>query len=186
MPFKWLFPCMLLAGVALARLRPVWLKAAALFVLGCWVLAAGLLWAALGEGRQVWCAWGELAESALRDEAGGPEATAADVYAFEDLVAYHLWFALGEERARVAVVKGVEGLAEDPAYFLPRRFEGVAVTNADALAGERFWVAFRGTAWDETRPPLSTLKARGYRAERVYEQAAGGQRAFLVRVSRAP
>jgi uncharacterized membrane protein len=178
-------PFMLLAGASLVRLRPAWLKASALVVLGCWLFAAGALWAALGETRQVWCAWGELAESAFRDEARARE-TAANVYAFEDLVAYHLWFASGEEGARVAVVKGVEGLAEDPAYFLPRRFGGVAVTNADALSGESFWVAFRDAAWDETRPPLSTLKARGYRAEKIYEQAAGGQRAFLVRVSRAP
>jgi hypothetical protein len=46
------------------------------------------------------------------------------------------------------------------------------------------WVAFRGPAAEETRPPLDALKALGYRAERVYEAGARGQRAFLVRLRR--
>jgi hypothetical protein len=103
------------------------------------------------------------------------------VYAFEDLVAYHLWFALsGSGRFRVVSVEGAPGVAEDPAYFLPRDFEGVAVADADALRGERFWAAFRDTEWDESRQPLKFILDRGYRAERVYETAAQGQRAFLV------
>jgi hypothetical protein len=111
---------------------------------------------------------------------------AAEVYAFEDLVAYHLWFALGGERGRfrVSVVKGVPGLAEDPAYFLPREFKEVEVKDPDALTGERFWVAFRDTTWDEGREPLKLLKARGYRAEKIFETNAQGQRAFLALVSR--
>ena len=110
------------------------------------------------------------------------------VYAFEDLVAYHLWFALdgdGARRFHVVVLKGLPGVAEDPAYFLPRRFDDVAVASgADSFGGERFWAAFRDAAWDESHEPLKTILSRGYRAERVYETTAQGQRAFLVLFTR--
>jgi len=137
---------------------------------------AGLLALARRQVAHVWCAWEGLAASASREATG-----ASDVYAFEDLVAYHLWFALsGSGRFRVVSVEGAPGVAEDPAYFIPRGFEGVAVSNVEALRGERFWAAFRDTDWDESRQPLKLILERGYRAERVYEASAQGQRAFLV------
>ncbi|HEV2859484.1 MAG TPA: glycosyltransferase family 39 protein [Pyrinomonadaceae bacterium] len=173
-------PYALLAGAALARLRPRWLKAAALALLGLWLFAAGLGAALRPEGKQVWCTWGELAESALADEKASP----ARVYAFEDLVAYHLWFALGDERASVGVVKGFEGITEDPAYFLPRRFHSVSVLDAREPFGQSFWVAFRAPELNAPGSPLDALRRRGYIVSKVYEQAAGGQRAFLVRVTR--
>ena len=188
-------PYALLAGLALARLRPLWWRGTALILLCCWLLVAGALTLVRRDAAPIWCAWEGLATSAARDGArdpavvgvgavGGGAPHASDVYAFEDLVAYHLWFALerGETagRFRVVSIKGAPGLTEDPAYFLPRGFDGVAVSNTDALRGERFWVAFRDTAWDESRQPLKLITERGYRAERVYETAAQGQRAFLV------
>lgn len=174
-------PYALLSGLALARLRPAWWRAAALLLVGCWALLAGAFSLARSQPAHVWCAWEGLAASAAKDAT-----SAGDVYAFEDLVAYHLWFALsGDGRFRVVSVKGAPGLTEDPAYFLPRDFEGVARARADALQGERFWAAFRDTDWNESRPPLKLIIERGYRAERVYETAAQGQRAFLVLFVRA-
>ncbi len=169
-------PYALLAGLALGRLRPVWLRSASLLLLCCWVALVGVLSLVRREPVYVWCAWEGLAASAARDEA-----RPTDVYAFEDLVAYHLWFALEREgRFRVVSIEGAPGVAEDPAYFLPRDFRGVASATTDALRGERFWAAFRDANWDESRPPLKLIIERGYRAERVYERAAQGQRAFLV------
>ncbi len=178
-------PYMMAASVAVWRVRPKWLKGSLLALLCSWYFFAGVLTLVRREGTHVWCAWESLAAPLARSEeegAGSP----ADVYAFEDLVAYHLWFALGGERGRfrVSVVKGVPGLVEDPAYFLPRGFDGVRVGNADALEGERIWIAFRDTAWDEGRQPLKLMKERGYRVERIFETGAQGQRAFLVLVSR--
>ncbi|MBV8857406.1 MAG: glycosyltransferase family 39 protein [Acidobacteria bacterium] len=177
-------PYALLAGLALARLRPAWWRAAALVLLCCWLLLAGALVLIRREPMHVWCAWEGLAASAARDEARdsvGGAASSTDVYAFEDLVAYHLWFALEREgRFRVVSLKGTPGVSEDPAYFLPRDFDGVAVADSGALDGERFWAAFRDTSWDESRQPLKFILERGYRAERVYEASAQGQRAFLV------
>lgn len=192
-------PYALLAGLALGRLRPLWWRGAALVLLCCWLAATAALTLIRRDAPHVWCAWDGLASSAARDElrdrptarVGASEADASGataVYAFEDLVAYHLWFALerGETagRFRVVSIKGAPGLTEDPAYFLPRAFDGVATAGADALRGERFWLAFRDTNWDETRPPLKLINQRGYRAQRVYETAAQGQRAFLVLFAR--
>ena len=188
-------PYALLAGLALERLRPFWWKAAALTLLCCWLAAAGALTLARRQTLYVWCAWEGLAASAAAEEARAREvvggaAGPADLYAFEDLVAYHLWFALDGRAGRAAplrvvAVKGVPGVAEDAAYFLPREFDGVAVAGPDALGGERFWAAFRDTAWDESRQPLKLITERGYRAERTYEMSAQGQRAFLVLFTRA-
>ncbi|MCA1632589.1 MAG: hypothetical protein LC802_02450 [Acidobacteria bacterium] len=178
-------PYMMLAAFALSRARTVWMKRSLLALLCCWFFLAGVLTLARREGTHVWCAWETLAAPLARAEAG--EARPADIYAFEDLVAYHLWFALGVEpgRFRVSVVKNVPGLPEDPAYFLPRGFKEVALKDASALEGERFRVAFRDTTWDEGREPLKLLRERGYRVEQVFETTAQGQRAFLVLVSRA-
>jgi hypothetical protein len=174
-------PYALLAGLALGRLRPAWVRGAALLTLCCWLAFASALGLLQREPVHVWCAWEGLAASAARDEAG-----AGVVYAFEDLVAYHLWFAFEREgRFRVVSIEGAPGVAEDPAYFLPRDFDGVNVAHADALDGERFWAAFRDTNWDESRQPLKLILERGYRAERVYETSAQGQRAFLVLFVRA-
>ena len=175
-------PYALLAGLVLGRLRPAWLKTSALLLLCCWAALVGALGLARRQAAHVWCAWEGLAASAARDDGAG----AGDVYAFEDLVAYHLWFALsGSGRFRVVSVEGAPGVAEDPGYFLPRDFDGVAVANTDALRGERFWAAFRDADWDESRQPLKLIVERGYRAERVYEASAQGQRAFLVLFVRA-
>jgi hypothetical protein len=188
-------PYALLAGLALGRVRALWWRGAALLLLCCWLAVTAALTLIRRDAPHVWCAWDGLAASAARDEPGdrpaalvgafeGGASGATNVYAFEDLVAYHLWFALerGETagRFRVVSIKGAPGVAEDPAYFLPRAFDGVAAAGTDALSGERFWLAFRDANWDESRQPLKLLVERGYRAERVYETAAQGQRAFLV------
>jgi 4-amino-4-deoxy-L-arabinose transferase-like glycosyltransferase len=184
-------PYAMLAGVALATLRPLPLKAAALLLLCCWFLMTGALTLVRVEGAYIWCAWEGLAASAVKEDAASvvveKDAGAAplNVYAFEDLVAYHLWFALerdggGKRNFKVVVLKNVPGVAEDTAYFLPRRFDGVGVASADSIGGERFWAAFRATRWDESRPPLRLLLERGYRAGKIYETGAQGQRAFLV------
>ncbi len=182
-------PYALLCGAALARTRPAWLRASALMLLACWLLSVGALTLLRREGAYVWCAWGDLAASAARDEANAAEAGPVNVYAFEDLVAYHLWFALSDEagarRFRVVSLKGAPGVSEDPAYFLPRDFRDVRAAPADALEGARFWAAFRDTTWDDSRPPLNFITSRGYRASRVYETTAQGQRAFLVLFERA-
>ena len=144
---------------------------------------AGVLTLVPGRPRTSGARGGTVAPVA-RAEAGEPR---RGHLRFEDLVAYHLWFALSTEPRRfdVSVLKGTPGIPEDPAYFLPRGFREVGVNNPGALDGERFWVAFRAAALNESRPPLKLLVERGYQVERVFETTAQGQRAFLVLVARA-
>ncbi|HVF55761.1 MAG TPA: glycosyltransferase family 39 protein [Pyrinomonadaceae bacterium] len=178
-------PYIIFASVALNRLRAAWLKTTLLIVLGCWLLLAATVSVVRREPVYIWCAWENLAAQMTADEAAAHQTPT--VYAFEDLVAYHLWFASqtkAEPRFNVVVVKNIPGLKEDPAYFLPRRFDGVQSGDIGALEGEQFWVAFRDASWDETRPPLNILKAKGYRAEKVFDASAQGQHAFLVLLRR--
>jgi len=114
---------------------------------------------------------------------------AVHVYAFEDLIAYHLWQALdatGPSRFKVSVIKGAPGMIEDPAYFLPREFSDIAVLNESLPQGDSFWIAFRATQWDETRAPLNFFLNRGYRAGPVLRTRAQGQEAFLLLLHREP
>jgi hypothetical protein len=175
-------PLLILSAVALARVRPAWTRAALLTVMSCWFVWGAFVARSRGGGPYVWCAWEKLAAEAAEAEVAPREKVS--VYAFEELVAYHLWYALGDDY-EVSVVKGVGGIAEDPAYFLPRAFDAVRRTDLqDVTAGERFLIAFRAGAWDERRQPLRALRERGYVFEEVREFGAQGQRAFLVTVRR--
>ena len=178
-------PYSMLAAIALERLRPYWIKVSILLLLGCWLFLAGSISLLMREERYIWCAWEDLAQRAIQVEPTTNEAI--KIYAFEDLVAYHLWFALedaGSERLQVAVIKGIPGLTEDPAYFLPRRFDRIASGDISIVNEDSLWIAFRDTAWNENRPPLKTLQDRGYQVKDVVETSAQGQRAFLVNLSR--
>jgi hypothetical protein len=81
-------------------------------------------------------------------------------------------------------VKGVPGLQEDPAYFLPRRFYEIETHDGATLRGDYVWLAFRDTQWDPTRPPLSFIGPQGYETGRVFELRAQGQKSFLVELRR--
>lgn len=196
---------LLLAAHALDSMRPRWLSLALKLLLGCWLTLAAVVAIARRAPAPVWCAWEPLAIQAARGEKSGAvmlttndESRAADsargagaggaikIYAFEDLVAYQLWYALrargDEESLRVAVVRGVPGVSDDRAFFLPRGFDEVSVGTFDeSMREEQFWVAMRGAARDEESPVLKILSARGYVAARRFEfTAADGQKAFVV------
>jgi hypothetical protein len=114
--------------------------------------------------------------------------TPIKVYAFEDLVAYQLWHELRAAGARgfeVAVVRGVPGVSEDAAFFLPRGFDEVAsVGAAEAFGEERFWLAFRAAGRAEEHPAAKSLAARGYTLGPPLEVTARGQAAYLVPAAR--
>lgn len=139
---------------------------------------AGVRYAVSPAQEQIWCAWEEFIAS-VPDE--GPRT----IYAFEDLSAYHLWFAT-RRNANVSIVKveGTPGMTEDRAYFLPRGFDRVTRINSTELTGERFWIAFRDMRWDERHPPLIQLKDMGYRIGIPAVFEAGGMKAFVVEVTR--
>jgi hypothetical protein len=170
-------PFVILLAMVFSKIEFRQLKIAGLSVVFIFFAAAFLLQATHNEPKYIWCAWENLASNVSRIERQPTK-----IYAFEDLVAYHFWFALRESDERFQIVKlnGIEGIIEDKAYFLPRGFD--AVQKTENFEGERFYIAFRHKDWNEFAPPLQNLKAQGYKfgEPQVYE--AQKLKAFLVEV----
>jgi uncharacterized membrane protein len=174
-------PYFLLAAIALNRLQPQWLRITVLLLLGCGLFLAGTTMLLRPADTYIWCAWERLSVQMIQRQQASD--AGIKVYAFEDLVAYHLWFALEESaggKIRVGLIKGVPGMREDPAYFVPRSFSDITVEDLSTLSEKHFWIAFRDAAFNEQGPPLKTLKDLGYEVREVLQVDAGGQRAFLV------
>lgn len=182
-------PYAVLAAIALTELRLAWLRTSCLALLGFWVVLNGAITLVKRPPNLTWCTWEPLAQELVKAEASNSQLI--DVYAFEDLVAYHVWFAFANakrdahsQQFRVHVVKGVPGLREDPAYFLPRRFYEIETHDGATLRGESVWLAFRDSQWNTAQPPLSIIAAQGFETGRVFELRAQGQQSFLVELRR--
>lgn len=182
-------PYAILAAIALTDLRLAWLRTACLALLGSWVVLNGSVTLVKRPPNFTWCTWEPLARQVASDEANTSQPI--DLYAFEDLVAYHLWFAFANakregypQQFRVHVVKGVSGLQEDPAYFLPRRFYEIETHDGVTIRGDSVWLAFRDSQWNTARPPLSMIAGQGFETGRVFELRAQGQQSFLVELRR--
>jgi len=175
-------PIQILFAIILAKIRFWQLKTAVLSLIFLLFGAAFLLQATRAEPKYIWCAWENLALSLPQTQSGLNEPT--KIYVFEDLVAYHFWFALRDSDSGFQVVKvnGIVGLIEDKAYFLPRGFDEVQTTGE--IEGGRFFIAFRGKDWNSQKPPLQNLIVKGYKIgePRIFE--AQGLKAFLVEVGK--
>ncbi len=124
----------------------------------------------------IWCAWEELAS-------GIPPDKPQTVYVFEDLVAYHFWFATrNNSNFQIVKVNGMPEMTEDKAYFLPRGFEVVRSTTPDEISGERFWIAFRDMKWNEKHPPPNYLSNQGFKIGTRETIDVNGLKAFVVEV----
>jgi len=151
-------PSSLFMAIALTRISIPALRIAAITLICLFTGYGFVLESSRTQPQYSWCAWESLtfAAAAKND---------ANIYTFEDLVAYHLWFA-GRNKAgvpqHVIKIRNMEGISEDKAYFLPRGFNDVATVNLDEISETRFWVAYRGKYIDETNPPLSSIIAKGY------------------------
>ena len=178
-------PYALLAAVALNRLRPIEAKFTLLILIGGWFLFAGVATLVQPKPVYVWCAWEQLGQQMKQRPHTDNEVTR--IYAFEDLVAYHLWFALDanpRSAFHVGVIKDVPGIEEDKAFFLPRAFNDVSVRKDFPPDENHIWIAFRDTTRDEARPPFRTAANSGYQVKSVFETDAGGEKTFLVELLR--
>ena len=89
-------------------------------------------------------------------------------------------------------VNGVEGIAEDKAYFLPRGTQDAVtvvdardIPNAADMLGEQVHFAFRDTTWNEHHQPIEFFKKKGYTVRKVYESnPIQGIRVFLGEATR--
>jgi hypothetical protein len=186
----------LLAAYALSALRPAWLATTIKLLCACWLALAAMLWSVRqrSDVPPMWCAWGTLAHQVVETEASAATSE-IKIYATEDLVAYHLWYALSSgvparsvdgRRFSVARIVNLPGLVEDRSYFLPRGFDEVLVTDAggEGLSEEHFWAAFRDSNWNPEHPVLRLLSERGYEIDKHFEVTASGQKAFIVSARR--
>jgi len=123
----------------------------------------------------VWCAWNDVAESFRTED--GPD----QVVVFEDLVAYHIWFALRKTPGkRIFVVNDAPGVHEDKAYFLPRGFGEVGRITLDQVPRDGFWMAFRSNVFDPAKPPFSEIIQQGFIPGKLAVLDRGGQQEVLV------
>lgn len=167
-------PAFLMFGVMISEIEPRIARLLTIGVLGLFFLLAFVDRFQSVQPKYVWCAWEELAPAIV---GGSPQ----KLYVFEDLVAYHFWFATrGRNDLEIVKVNNVPEMIEDKAYFPPRGFDGVKVVNADEMVGDQFWIAFRDMKWDKRHPPLNILIDRGYKIGNPQIIEADGMKAFLV------
>jgi hypothetical protein len=177
-------PFFILAGIAFANLQPYWVKLTVQIGLGSVMLLAGVVYLLKPVPTMSWCEWNSLVQQV---PAATPDEPTRVVYTFEDLVAYHVWFAptlTGKTNIKVKVVKDLPGVPDDPAFFLPRRFSEVETVPAADIDGQHIWIAFRARRWDESRPPMSHVKTLGYQTRNVLSSVALGEQTFLVELTR--
>ncbi len=172
------FPLMMiLQAIFLSRISQKALKITLISTILFFIGFALLGQIVLGIKKPVWCAWEELAKDLPTQN--------VKLYVFEDLIAYHIWSGLGDRKnVQITVVKGIEGLQEDKAYFLPRGFDEIKIMDEQGIEGERFFIAFRDSKFNELHPPLKNLKAKGYKIGESKVFVAQGVQTFLVEVKK--
>ena len=177
-------PLMLLIAVVLTRFNEGWLRAAAITLVILFSAYAFYLQTTRNTEPYVWCGWNVVAQDLVIT----PSSTSPErIYTFDDLVAYHLWFALrNSDRFEVSVVKGVEGMAEDTSYFLPRGFDGVARADLKDIAEPHIWLAFRTDRAGQEFPLFDSLKDLGYTRCKLSPMKFGNTTVFLMEMAKAP
>jgi len=175
------FPIMaILAASAITAMRIRWLRIAFLtFVI--LLTAYAFVLQTRGHGVvSVWCGFEALGENVLAKSPNGP------VYVFEDLAAYHLWFAFRNNpdlkmRQRVVKLEGIPGIAEDKAFFLPRGLDDEYVRRESRLPLDgQIWIVYRAPTFDLTKPPMATFLERGFEVERSEVVDSGESKEFAV------
>lgn len=123
-----------------------------------------------------WCAWEPLAAQAK-------ELQNANIYVFEDLVAYHIWFA-GRTSGRCFKVRDITGITEDNAYFLPRGFDDVRAVDITDINESSLWIAYRAQTAAPNEPPLRNFIVNGYHISDQRTMSADGENAIFVLIER--
>ncbi len=167
-------PFLLFVGIALTEVTSTVFRAAVVSIAGVLVSAAFVFQTVEPKPNYPWCLW----EASARHLSG-------PVYAFEDLAAYHLWFATkSSSNYQISKVSGT-GVREDTAYFLPRGFDVVQKIAVSEINAPRFSFVFRDSVWNESHPPIAELKQRGYAVKQIGEtEPAGGVRVFIGEAER--
>jgi uncharacterized membrane protein len=178
-------PFAMLVAMAIIRLRAYWARVAIGLIVGCWFSATAVYVLIRPTPHFIWCAWGPLAaQVAIVDQSSSRPTS---LYAFEDLVAYHLWFTLRDTKSgpyKVSVIKNFPGTLEDNAYFLPRDFNDIEVRRSELPNEKEIWIAFRAARVDAQQPPLKQFMTAGYEIKQVLNDKAQNQNAFIIKLER--
>ena len=152
-------PMTILLAYFLIRIRIAWLRIGAVSLLLLFSIYAVVLQSQRGVTEHVWCAWNDAADdiTSQRDDI-------SKIYTFENLVAYHLWFALRESSSyQISTVKGLDVRTDDKTYFLPRGFGEVPSVQISDIRDEDFWLAFRTSTAGEGTPIVTEFTKLGYK-----------------------
>lgn len=171
-------PFSILTAFAVWRLPDAVWRYSAISLISLCVLLGGLIHFLKKPQVFIWCGWSELARRLESDKQ-------TTVYVFEDDGAYHLWYALRRNpQFSVVSVDGYEDMPEDKAYFLPRGFNEVTVADKNAIAGDKFWLAFRDVKFNRDKQILQDLTARGYQIGEPLTYRAQGVTIFFVPIAK--
>ena len=178
-------PAMILFAVFLSEIGSTQLRYILIGAIG--VLTAGALGLTVANPieEQIWCAWEKASEVEVDRKHG-------IIYAFEDLAAYHLWFATRLPNTAIVKVNGIAEIVEDKAYFLPRGSEDLIrvvdardVPDARDMLGENVYFAFRDTSWNEHHQPIDFFKRKGYKVRQAFaSDRVNGMQVFMGEASR--
>ena len=175
-------PASILLAIAVTKISNAKIKTAAFTLILLFSAYAFVLQASRETPQYIWCAWEQLAQELPTDQQ-------QNIYVFEDLAAYHIWFATrgqdhSENLIKINKIKSVEGMIEDRAYFLPRGFDVVAKTNF--VYDEIFWLIYRADGWDMSKPPLETFNSKDYEIveQKIYTVADSKIFAVLIMTAR--
>jgi len=181
-------PITILFAIFLTQIAPVLLRRGMVGVVFLLAAAAFVMQLRTQPAAHIWCAWEGLAVE-WRQWDSQPKS----LYVFEDLVAYHYWFAtltLPIYDYDIMVIKGIEGVPNDPAYFLPRGFDEVKTAELNSINEEEIWVSFRQPAAEGLEPrflePVTSLENLGYVIADVKHSVRGLQTAYLMRMTKRP
>ncbi len=171
-------PVAIFAALFFDKIKPFILKIVLLSILFFFFALAFIIESKRPKQTFIWCAWENFAAEI-------PNNQPTKIYVFEDLVAYHFWFA-ERNNPNVEIVKteNLAGVLEDKSYFLPRGFDGVKKINFDEITDENFYIAFRDPQFDLQKPPLKNLIEKGYKIGEPKVFEAQGLKAFLVEVKK--
>ncbi|CAN5687415.1 hypothetical protein BH20ACI4_BH20ACI4_22060 [soil metagenome] len=169
-------PAAIFIGMFFDKLKPPILKIVLLSVLFFLFALAFVFELKRPNQTFIWCAWENLANNI-----GANQTT--KVFVFEDLVAYHFWFAERKNPSiQIIKINNPEGVLEDKAYFLPRGFDDVKKINFDEISDKNFYIAFRDKEFNLQKPPLKNLVEKGYEIGEPKIFEAQGLKAYLFEV----
>src|SRR5688572_16565512 len=175
-------PLMFLIAIVLTRFNDEKLRTSAITLVILFSGYAFYLQAARDVQPYVWCGWEPVAKDFA---SAGRDSRPKRIYAFEDLVAYHLWFALRNTSwTQVSVVKGVEGMMEDSSFFLPRGFDAVARAELKDIAEPHIWLALRTDKAGQEFPLFEILADMGYTRCRLSYLKFGTSTVYLVEMAK--